>query len=50
MSYLLLSGGGRCVSKCTNPKEEALTVSSTWGIGVYGFIEIRQFLMVLDLP
>jgi hypothetical protein len=32
MSHLLPSGGGRCVSKCTNPKEEALTVSSSWGL------------------
>jgi hypothetical protein len=50
MSHLLLSGGGRYVSKCTNPKEEALIVSSSWGLGVYGFIIIRQFLMVSYLP
>jgi hypothetical protein len=49
MSPLLLTGE-RCVSKCTNPKEEALTVSSSWGLGVYGFIVIRRFLMVSDLP
>jgi hypothetical protein len=50
MRYLLLSSGGRCVSKCTNPKEEALIVSSSWGLGVYGFIVIKRFPMVLNLP
>jgi hypothetical protein len=36
MRYLLLSGGERCVS--TKLKEEASTVSSSWGLGAYGSI------------
>jgi hypothetical protein len=46
MRFLLLNGGGKRVSKCTNSKEEALTVLSSWGLGVYGFIVIRRFSMV----
>jgi hypothetical protein len=34
MSHLLLSDRGRYVSKCTNLKEEALIVSSSWGLNV----------------
>jgi hypothetical protein len=50
MSVRLRTGGGRPTKVQGRIREKGLTVSSFWGLGASGCIEIEQPLMGIGLP